>query len=501
MSILNLNDRDGADAIALIQGAGGELTYRDLYRKIDSLKAVFGASAKALIAIFGDRDLDSIVAYLTGLSVGHACGFFGQVSEASQESIITAFRPEFVVYSAVAARRPPHYLLGYSVAERLAGGGVVLKRRVASKEAIHEELALLLTTSGSMSTPKVVRLSYTNLQSNASAISEALAIEPNNRAITSLPLNYCYGLSVLNSHLIARAAAVICPHSIISNGFWRSIRRNEVTSLAGVPAAYEVLHRRNFDLAEFPSLKILTQAGGKLGPRLVSYYAELMERRAGLLWIMYGQTEATARITCLPPADLKDRPGSVGLAVPGGRVSVEDQHGSPLPDDKVGAVVYYGPNVMLGYAKSRRDLAQGDVVKGRLSTGDLGYMQRGYLYLTGRVKRIAKILGVRIELDEVESAFSRAGTARAVTCSGEKIMVFVQNIGSDHEDLRRDVMRRFGLPPGSLLVRQVDAIPTTSAGKPDYLALARMAEGHKGASANRECTVADNEPGSRRGQL
>ena len=475
MPILSLHDRAHGDRLALVADAEQRLTYRDLRRVVGQSRHLLEGRDKSLVAVFCDRDLDSVTAYLTSLSHGHACGFFGDIPGPVQTSLVAAYQPEFVVH------RPRTVTAGwlgsgdYRHAGFLPGGAVVHRRRQAVDGTIFASLALLLATSGSTGSPKVVRVSQANLEANAASIAKALGIDAAARAITSLPLSHCYGLSVLNSHLAAGASVAVCADRVLSARFWRKVAGHAVTSFAGVPAVYELLRTRRFDPARYPSLTTLTQAGGPLSEDHIGHYADLMERKGGSFWVMYGQTEATARITCLPPADRARRPGSVGRVIPGGRLSVEDPDGAPLPDGQPGTIVYYGPNVTLGYAQSRADLARGDLLGGRLVTGDLGYLRDGYLYLTGRARRLVKVLGYRIELDQVEAAFAAAGPARAVRGDGENIVVFVEGSGAGHEEIRRQLCEQLGLPPGVLAVRPVEAIPVTRTGKADYGALTKLA--------------------------
>lgn len=472
MPILSLHERAHGDRPALVAGSERSLTYRDLRRVVSESSRLFECRDKALVAIFCDRDTDSVTAYLTSLYQGHACAFFGDVPEPVQTSAVAAYQPEFVVHPAGWLGSADYRHAGF-----LPGGAVVHRRRRASDGTISGDLALLLATSGSAGSPRLVRISQANLEANAASIVTVLGIGTAERAITSLPLSHCYGLSVLNSHLAAGASIAVCADRVLSTRFWRAVAANAVTSFAGVPAVYELLRARRFDPGRYPSLTTLTQAGGRLGEDHIGHYADLMERKGGFFWVMYGQTEATARMTCLTPASRARHPGSVGRVIPGGRLRIEDPDGVPLPEGRPGAIVYYGPNVTLGYAQSRADLAQGDVLRGRLVTGDLGYLRDGYLYLTGRATRMVKILGYRVELDQVETAFAAAGPARAVRGDGENIVVFVERADDQHEEIRRRLCGQLGLPPGVLSVRAVGAIPVTRTGKADYGALAALAAG------------------------
>jgi acyl-CoA synthetase (AMP-forming)/AMP-acid ligase II len=472
---LSLHRRTRTKAIALVTESGHAITYRALLRALSVPLRLLEFHDKALVAVFADRNLDSILAYLASLSLGHACGFFGSLPQDAQEWLTEVYQPEFVVHAPGIGEGLSPSLGVYKPVGSLPRGGVVWRRSAPSDEIIGADLALLLATSGSTGSPLLVRLSGANLEANASAIVAALGITSADRAITSLPLSHCYGLSVLNSHLAAGASVVVTPDRVLSARFWRTVARNDVTSFSGVPVIYETLYGRRFDLTGFPSLTRLTQAGGPLAHDLVRYFAELMERRDGQFWVMYGQTEATARITCLPPREWKRRPGAVGRVVPGGQLWVEDPAGTVLPDGERGAVFYSGPSVMLGYARFRADLAKGDVTGGKLATGDIGYLRDGYLYLTGRAKRIVKILGFRVELDQIEAAFRAAGPAAAVKGAGETIVVFTERRLSEHDGILAWLLRQLSLPPGLLTLRQIGEIPVTRSGKADYQALAARA--------------------------
>jgi acyl-CoA synthetase (AMP-forming)/AMP-acid ligase II len=480
---LALSSRTRSDAVALLSGDGRQISYRDLPRMLSQPQRLLDFPEKALVAIFADRDLDSAMSYLASLSIGHACGFFGTLPAAVQDVLIEKYQPEFVVCARGSQLASPGPLGGYEPSGTLSGGAVVLRRARPGAGEIGADLSLLLATSGSTGSPTVVRLSTANIEANASAIVQALGIRAAGRAATSLPLSHCYGLSVLNSHLVAGASVVICAERVLSAGFWKVVSRNDVTSVAGVPVIYETLHSRRFDLTRFPSLTTLTHSGGPLAHDVVSYFAELMERNGGQFWLMYGQTEATGRITCLPPGELSQRPGSVGRVVPGGQLRIEDSSGAVVPDGERGAVVYSGPAVMLGYAQSRADLGQGDVMHGHLATGDVGYLQHGCLYLTGRAKRIVKVLGFRVELDQIQAAFGAAGPAAAVRGAGETIVVFTQCHQGGHQQIRASLLRQLGIPPSALVLRQITQIPVTRSGKPDYPALTALALGGGPADA------------------
>ncbi|MGP3914779.1 AMP-binding protein [Nonomuraea sp. 10N515B] len=345
----------------------------------------------------------------------------------------------------------PAALVGFTHA---ADGSPPARREVPDP---HPDLAILLATSGSTGNPKLVRLSRQAVLANAQAIATALSITPGEIAPTSLPLHYSYGLSVLNSHLAAGATVMLTEAGLLERSFWTHLDAHRCTSLAAVPYQYEMLRRLRYDRSEHPTIATLTQAGGRLSPELIAEFSEKADR----FFVMYGQTEATARIAILPPDRLADKPGSVGVAVPGGRLDVED-----------GEVVYHGPNVMMGYAETAADLALGDDLGGVLRTGDLGRLDsEGFLSITGRLKRIAKIFGVRVNLDDVERLLRDSGPV-AATSGDDRVTVWAEGLdAAGCVGLARRLGAELRVHWSGFDVRGIDHLPLLATGKIDYRAL------------------------------
>ncbi|MEU4238758.1 AMP-binding protein [Actinoplanes sp. NPDC026619] len=323
---------------------------------------------------------------------------------------------------------------------------------------VHPDLALLLTTSGSTGNPKLVRLSADAVLANAGQIADVLDITADDVAITTLPLFYSYGMSVLNSHLLRGATVILERTGIMQRDFWTAVTERHVTSMAFVPYQYEMLRRLRFDPAKYPSLRKLTQAGGRLRSDLVSDFAQRMATVEGALYVMYGQTEAAPRMATLPPARLEEKLGSVGLALPGAHFSLS-------ADDEV---LYHGPNVMMGYADTAADLAKGDELGGVLHTGDLGRIDDdGFLFITGRIKRMGKVFGVRINLDDVEKHFPVTAVA-----GEDKLNVFALGATDDEvRDLRTKISEWLGTHFSGVVVRSIENLPLLPNGKVDYRAL------------------------------
>jgi acyl-CoA synthetase (AMP-forming)/AMP-acid ligase II len=328
----------------------------------------------------------------------------------------------------------------------------------------------MLTTSGSTSGAKLVRLSRSNLTANARSIAEYLQLGPDERSIQSLPVHYAYGLSLVNSHLYAGGTVVLTNHSFMRREFWADFDRSQCTSFAGVPYMYELLHRLRIDPSSRATLRTMTQAGGGLRAELTAQYHRAALDQGKRFFVMYGQTEATARISYVPPHRLGDKIGSIGIAIPEGSMALETVEGAT----DLQQILYHGPNVMLGYASTPQDLASGDVQDGKLRTGDLGRVDdEGFFYLTGRLRRIAKVFGRRINLAEVEKEVEQQFPCRAAAVDlGNKIHLAIECLEEVQlAAIRSHVARFLSLRPVAVGVHELAQLPRTASRKIDYQAV------------------------------
>ena len=334
---------------------------------------------------------------------------------------------------------------------------------------LHDELALLLTTSGSTGSPKLVRLSYDNVFSNAKSIAEYLSIDCNERPITSLPMNYSFGISIINSHLLQGATLLLTNKSLMEKEFWALLKNEKATSLSGVPYTYEMLKRLRFFRMDLPELKTLTQAGGKLNVELTKEFAEYASEKDKCFFVMYGQTEATARMSYLPCEEALSRAGSIGVAIPGGKFHLVDESKNEIVESEVvGELVYQGANVSLGYAENRNDLAKGDENEGILYTGDLAKRDAdGYYYIVGRKKRFIKLFGNRVNLDETERLLKTLIVDCACVGSDDKMTIYITERGRE-EEIKHFISRKIGINFNVFNVRYTDSIPKNSSGKTIY---------------------------------
>ena len=326
-------------------------------------------------------------------------------------------------------------------------------------------LALLLTTSGSTGSPKLVRLSKENIIDNAKSIAQYLNINQKERAITSLPMHYSYGLSVINSHLVSAATVLLTEYSYIQREFWDFAVEQKATSFSGVPFTYEILKKMRFWNRNLPSLKTLTQAGGKLNNELIEYFAQNARLRGIDFYVMYGQTEATARMSYLPCQYTIEKLGSIGKAIPGGEFEIRND--SIISDvDTIGELVYKGENVSLGYAECLDDLMRGDDNKGVLYTGDLAYRDKdGFYYIAGRKKRFLKLYGNRISLDYTESLLNQQ-FGNTFVCVGTDNKMIIYTIDSKiEEEIIPFLVNILKLNKTAFETRYIKSIPHSESGK------------------------------------
>lgn len=352
---------------------------------------------------------------------------------------------------------------------RMLDYAVLASENQASRCPPHPDLALLLSTSGSTGSPKLVRQSWGNVLSNAQAIASYLDIGPSDRPVTSLPLHYTYGFSVLSSHLQVGATLLVTDRSVMEKRFWTFIKEAGATSLAGVPYTYQMLKRLGFLRMNPGSLRTLTQAGGKLSEALVREFAEFAARNGIDFYLMYGQTEATARMSYVPAARALEKAGSIGVAIPGGELFLVDQTGGEITAANVqGELCYRGPNVTMGYAEQRADLSKGDERNNSLRTGDLALRDAdGYYYITGRLSRMAKLFGKRVSLDDLEQIC--LGLAAEVACTGveDRVTVWITD-GQHQATLPLLLAEHTAIHPSAYQVRVIGSLPRTPAGKTDY---------------------------------
>ena len=281
----------------------------------------------------------------------------------------------------------------------------------------------MLSTSGTTQNPKFVRLSNSNLYNNTRSIIKYLKIKSDHNTITTMPMGYSYGLSIINTHLSSGSKIILNNKTVFDRSFWKLVDKYKITSFGGVPQLYELLKQLKFEKINLPHLKYLTQAGGKLEKKILKYFENICKEKNIKFIIMYGQTEASPRISYLEWKKFTLKFGSIGKVLSGSKFKILDKRGKYIKSTySVGELIFFGKNVSLGYASDLEDLYKSDINKGKLFTGDLVYKDNdNYLYIVGRKNRISKIFGLRINLDDIEKQLKKK--QYEVKCvSGQQIL-------------------------------------------------------------------------------
>ena len=466
---------------AVVTDDGRWVSYAELKRMTDEWAAK--VPPRSLVFLLVENNLDSLVAYVACLNHGIVPLMLdAKIDGQLLQRFIDVYHPDFIW--------------------RPMGAGYVLEPRNTlntrkeegcipcdpcipwfEKKSLFPDLALLLTTSGSTGSPKLVRQSYKNIKANMQSIVKYLKLDSTERPITTLPMNYTYGLSIINSHLAVGATILLTEKSIMQREFWNFFTEQGATSFGGVPYTYEMLDKLMFFRRKLPSLRTMTQAGGKILPALHQKFAEYAQREGKNFVVMYGQCEATARMSYLPPERALDKVGSMGIAIPGGRFELVREslttEYTEYTEEKVGELIYYGDNVTLGYAECAEDLAKGDERHGRLETGDMARVdEEGFYYIVGRKKRFLKIFGNRVNLDETERLIKGAFPGIDCACGGvdDKMQIYVAadylNNGTHgihgKEAIRDFVAEKTHLNFKAFEIVEVEAIPKNASGKTLY---------------------------------
>lgn len=456
---------DFGDRLAAVSAEGNSVTYAEL--------AVFAKKIGELVPA------RSLVFSLCRNVIGSMAGYLGFLNNRIVPLMLDANINEVLLSNLTEIYCPQYLWVPEDLAEKYASmemlyeayGYKLFKTGFSTKYPLYEDLALLLTTSGSTGSPKLVRQSYANIQSNAKAIVRYLEITEQERPVTTLPMNYTYGLSVVNSHVLAGATILLTEHPIVSKAFWDFMKEERATSFGGVPYTYEMLKRVKFFRMDLPYLKTFTQAGGKLSPELHKEFAEYALEKDKRFVVMYGQTEATARMAYLPYDMALKKYGSMGIAIPGGKFTLVDVDGNAITEPElVGELVYEGDNVTLGYAECGADLQKGDERGGRLETGDMAKQDAdGYYYIVGRKKRFLKLFGNRVNLDEIDRMVK--GAFEDVDCAStgtdELMKVYITNVAYVNQ-VENLIEERTHINNRVFEVQVIDKIPRNEAGKTLY---------------------------------
>ena len=456
---------------AFISEEGNCISYAELKEEIlkvsEALEAGRYENKKTLVFCLCKNVPEAAAGYLGILEQGSVSLLLGEnLDRAQLEMLDKTYRPSYYWRPVREGERPVLKIGEYGLFE--TGNPPV---------EMNSSLALLLSSSGSTGSPKLIRLSRKNLEANASSIAEYLELDENERPMTVLPMQYTFGLSVINSHLTAGACIIMTTKSIVQQEFWDLLKQYKGTSLAGVPYTYEILKRIHFMEREgIDSLTSLLQAGGHLPVELQELYGRWAMANGLRFYVMYGQTEATARMSYLPWQDVLRKIGTIGVAIPGGRFELLGADGQIIQEtDTAGELIYYGDNVSLGYASEPEDLKKEDERRGRLATGDVASVDKdGYYTIRGRLNRFVKLYGVRVGLDECENILKGLDVDAEFACTGTDDVLYIYTDSERAGEAAAYLAGKLKLNIRGFEAVYVSQIPKTENGKKDYRALKQL---------------------------
>ena len=465
--IWNLEDHKGK--IALLDEAGISMTYDML--NLETNKMVDKIGHRCLVFILCRNEIGSVMGYTAFVNNGIVPVMVNShLDDDLLENLLKTYSPEYLWM-------PKNMMdnFGKMTAEYEAYNYVLVKTGYDQKYPLFDELALLITTSGSTGSPKLVRQSYTNLLDNAMSIAEYLKLDCTERPITTLPMNYVYGLSIINSHFLVGANLLLTDKGMMQKEFWKFFNEAKATSFGGVPYTYEMLDKLRFYRMNCPSLRTMTQAGGKITPALHERFAAYAAEQGKKFVVMYGAAEATSRMGYLPPEKAVEKKGSMGIPIPGGKFTLIGTDGEVVTTPyTTGELVYEGKNVTLGYAEKGEDLVLGDERHGRLETGDMAqFDEDGYYYIVGRKKRFLKIYGNRVNLDEIDRIIKGFFEIEVASAGiDDHMYVFITN-ETMKVPVRDFLITKTKLNPTAFKIIVINEIPKNESGKTMYTELAK----------------------------
>jgi long-chain acyl-CoA synthetase len=432
------------------------LTYEEVFFIGDQL---FSDQKKEVVLILCDKDVDTIAAYVGALRNNKVPLLVDKNYRIELiKSFIDNYAPSYIVGGQDIAFSEP----GYNVALRIRSS-VVYKRATSVKVEIDDELALLIPTSGSTGDPKCVRLSFNNVDSCTQSICEYLDFDQNRVSASFLPIHYSYGLSVLHNCIYKRAKYTLSKLTILDKEIWDEVEKFQITDFSGVPFTMKILVRMKLDYDKISSLKYITQAGGYFPEKDATRLFEEFSAHDIQYFTMYGQTEASPRISYLAPEHAVAKAGTAGVPISCGKAYIADTGES----SGTGELCYKGPNVALGYAKNYQDLNLGDEFNGTLLTGDIVEIDSdGFIKIVGRNKRFIKIAGISANLDKIEKDLNEVYSSIVVVGKDDKLIVLSEN--EDIENIKQFFISKYNFNKTNIKVKNIEEIPLNASGKTDY---------------------------------
>ncbi len=453
-------DKKPSERLAAIDDAGGQLTYGEIVSLRNTLSGIL--PSRELVFCLCENKVGSLAGFLALYDCRDVCLLLNAaIDKGLLDALYDTYHPSYL-WLPEAQKGDQEEVFSYK------GFALVKTGHIAPE--MHPDLSMLMTTSGTTGSPKLVRHKYGNIESNARNVASVFGWTTEERGIVDLPMQYTMGLNVINSHLYAGATVLLLTSNLMSPLFWKFIKERQGTNFTGVPFSYEVLNRLRFTRMDLPSLATLAEGGGKLSDTLFKTFADYAAEKGKRFFATFGTTETSARLAFLPPEAAVTHIGSIGQAIPEGKLTLVDEDGKEIPDSDIeGELRYEGPNVTMGYGTCIEDLLKGDEFCGTYFTGDIAKKDAdGYFYIVGRKKRFLKLFGLRVSLDQSEKIINeRFGIECACTGDDSKMRIYITD-ESLKEDVKKLISEKTGLISTSFEVNVLDAIPRFESGKINY---------------------------------
>ncbi|MFV0248363.1 MAG: AMP-binding protein [Tenacibaculum sp.] len=410
-----------------------------------------------LVFIYSNNQIDSIEVFLNFLESDFAISLLNRELHVEFKCSLEQIYQPYYIYDPLRIK-----IKGYKMC--FVSESIVLhKKEEECTYSINKKIKLLLSTSGTTGTPKFVKLSDDNLVKNAISILDYMPVKSDDIVPLNIPINYVYGLSIFTTNCIKSNTVVCTNKDYLQKEFWDHFNKYKFSTLSGVPSVYEILIRIGFFKKEHKHLRYMTQAGGKLSKELVLTIIQYSKKYNTPFYTQYGQTEASGRMSFLHPYDLINRGYSIGKPIKGGSFEIVKD---------TDELVYYGDNVFGGYARRVEDL-QTFNQSNKLFTGDIAKKDKeGYYYITGRIKRIIKLFGTRINLDEVEIILKDNLKQDTFICTGVEdkyLAIAYTNNKLAQKPIKSVLKDKLNINSNILKIFFLKKIPLTQNGKINYL--------------------------------
>ena len=456
--------------IAIYDEKYSNLTFKEILNQNRDLKKII--KDRSLILIISENTIGSLIAYIFCIIHNHVAIIVdSKTKEKNLLKIFKKYQPNYVFLS----KNKFSFLKKNTLKQLYLFDQILIKNKLNKKINFNKNLSILLSTSGTMGSIKFVKLSSKNLKHNTDSIIKYLKINKKDSAITNLPISYSYMISIINTHLEVGGSIVISKHSLIEKNFWNTYKNHRITSFNGVPFTYEMLIKIGIKNILTKSLKYLTHAGGKIDKRNLTKLINFCNKNKLKFFSMYGQTEASPRISYLDPKFSKNKLGSIGKGLEDNEIFIVNEKNKKITKPFTeGEIVCVGKNVFMGYSKSLKDLKKQNETKHKLKTGDLGYFDKdGFFYISSRLGKIAKIFGYRLDIEALENAMNKKGYRVACLDNKNKISVFTEK-KYNKNNLIQNISKISNLNIRSFVMIKLKQFPRTPNNKISYSELKKI---------------------------